>query len=336
MESSRPNDPRRRGKDREPSSGPDPRLPPRCPAPLRAFVIECLEGGRLLVVVLDGKGRIGWANQAFRDTVLEGKPDREVPFESLLDPGSRVLLSRLLPFAGEKVKTIELRHPISAGLLTTSYQFFPCGDGTICGIGSDRTEEKELIEQMSALIDDLHQEIARRTELSLQLEQMATTDFLTGLSNRRLFDQILEREWGRMRRYGNHFALLILDLDHFKRVNDRFGHQVGDEVLKRVAGVLSDEVRAEDVVARYGGEEFAVIALGADADRSRDLGERLRQRVARTEMPAFVEGITISIGVAATSVADPPQDIDALIARADQALYRAKAGGRNRVEVDGS
>ena len=330
MESSRRSGPPRPGSEREEAQ---PRPAMGCPFPLRQFLIECLESGSLLVVLLDEKGRIGWANRAFREVILDGRPNREVLFESLIDPASRVLLERLRPIGEGEVKTLELRHPIAAGLLTTSYQFFQCGDGTICGIGADRTDEKELIEQMSALIDDLHQEIARRTELSDRLEQLATTDFLTGLSNRRLFDEIVEREWGRMKRYHSHFALLILDLDHFKWVNDRFGHQVGDEVLKKVAEVLSAGVRAEDVVARYGGEEFAVIALGADAHHARDLGERLRQSVAAAAMPATVPPVSISIGLATTSGSRPPERISDLIARADKALYRAKAGGRNRVEV---
>ncbi len=311
----------------------DPEATTGCPSVIQPFLMECLDRGRMAVVVLDERKRVGWANQSFWEAVREGRPARGIPFQELLEPESVEIFSHLEPFAPNEVKILELRHPIPVGAIVISYQFFPCADGSICGIGSDRTEEKELIDQMSALIEDLHREMARRSELSRRLEEMAVTDFLTNLSNRRHFDDTLKREWGRMRRYGFHFALLILDIDRFKEVNDRFGHQTGDEVLKRIAEILKAEVRAEDVVARYGGEEFAVIALNAKMRQAYDLAERLRRRIAAAPMPAGVWGLTISIGATGTADLDPQVRMSDLVAWADKALYLAKERGRNRVEV---
>jgi diguanylate cyclase (GGDEF)-like protein len=297
------------------------------------FLLEILERGSVLIVVLDAQKRIVWANHAFCDVVLMGQRPAVIPFCDLLDPDSARLVNYLGPLGPGEQVALELRHPTAAGHRTIKYQFFSACDGTMSGMGIDRTEEAELIAQMSTLIEDLHREIERRSELSKELARQATTDFLTGVSNRRRFDEIIKDEWGRMKRYKNHFALLLIDLDHFKDVNDRFGHQTGDEVLKRVAEALKQVVRAEDVVARYGGEEFAIIALAATAPNARDLAERLRMKVQAKPMPAGVPVMTITVGVASTLDLEPQAALSELIARADIALYRGKEGGRNRVEV---
>jgi diguanylate cyclase (GGDEF)-like protein len=303
------------------------------PEKVRPFLIECLEGGHFMVALLDSCGRIDWANRRFKESLLEDPKAPEVHFRDILNEDSKALFTALVPLRPGEAKTVELQHPLAAGSMTISYQIFQSSNGSLLAIGSDRTEEKELIAQMSALIEDLHREISHRTELSQRLEEMATTDFLTGLSNRRHFDDILQKEWRRMRRYGNQFALLIIDLDRFKQINDRFGHQCGDEVLQKTARILKDQVRTEDIVARYGGDELAIIALGTDWKNAGDLGERLRHQVAETAMTRAVPKTSISVGIAVTSGTKPPADIAELISRADKALYAAKEQGRNRVVI---
>jgi two-component system cell cycle response regulator len=146
----------------------------------------------------------------------------------------------------------------------------------------------------------------------------------------------LTEELERARRYSLDLALLIVDLDHFKTVNDSYGHLVGDEVLRGVSAMLQREARAVDVVARYGGEEFVVILPETAAEGAIALAERIRERVCNSPpIPGGEYGwlrVTVSIGVATvpTSHANSPEE---LISLADQALYRAKAGGRNRVCV---
>lgn len=161
-------------------------------------------------------------------------------------------------------------------------------------------------------------------DLLAEVERLATSDALTGLANRRLFDETLERAVARARRTGEPLAVAVLDIDHFKAVNDEHGHQVGDEVLRQLATALRQVVRAGDLVARYGGEEFVVLATQASVDDAVVLAERLRA-AART---VSAVPVTISVGVAGLPAGG---DGAAMVADADAALYRAKATGRDRV-----
>ncbi|MBU0514196.1 MAG: GGDEF domain-containing protein [Proteobacteria bacterium] len=165
---------------------------------------------------------------------------------------------------------------------------------------------------------------------SLELE--ATTDALTGLSNRRAFDREIEREFSRAKRYGNQFGLIFGDLDEFKRINDAYGHQIGDTTLKEVARLIRHIVREMDFTARYGGEELVIIVPGTSLDGARRLAERLRLAIAGTDFAVNGEdfySLTISLGVAVVSPEDTsPADV---IRRADQALYLSKRRGKNRI-----
>jgi two-component system, sensor histidine kinase LadS len=164
-----------------------------------------------------------------------------------------------------------------------------------------------------------------------ELQRESVTDPLTKLANRRFFDQRLETEFARTQRGEGPLGLLMLDIDHFKSFNDRYGHAAGDEVLRIVARALKDSVRRNDLVCRYGGEEFAVLLPGAGVHEAAQLGEALRRTI---EQRQFSRGpITVSIGAASTT--DPNnRNPQLLFGKADDALYRAKAQGRNRVEVD--
>jgi diguanylate cyclase (GGDEF)-like protein len=161
-------------------------------------------------------------------------------------------------------------------------------------------------------------------------ERGAKIDVLTGLPNRRYFDEALSIERPR-RRANDSLGILMIDIDHFKILNDRFGHATGDRVLRAVAGAITQGVRAEDTPARYGGEEFAVLLRRTSAEQAIEVGERIRRAVVRLH-PASLgidEPVTVSVGVA---VAGPEQvAIPGLVERADQALYRAKRLGRDRV-----
>ncbi|MCM8730736.1 diguanylate cyclase [Hephaestia sp. GCM10023244] len=167
-----------------------------------------------------------------------------------------------------------------------------------------------------------------------RLNRLSHLDALTGLPNRRQFDTTLQREWARARRLNNAFAILIIDIDHFKLLNDKFGHLVGDERLRDVAQELSScLVRGDDFVARYGGEEFVAILSGATETSAIAMAEKMRKAVLARALPTAAPGgiVTVSIGLAwvATPSADPA---DLMVSKADAALYRAKNQGRNRVE----
>jgi two-component system, cell cycle response regulator len=166
-----------------------------------------------------------------------------------------------------------------------------------------------------------------------RVASQAATDGLTGLANRRSFDDELALEWRRAERVEDSLALLLIDLDNFKSINDEFGHQAGDTVLRRVSAILASGARQVDLTARYGGEEFALLAPETDLVGASRLAERLRVdlETAVIELPDGVElQVTASLGVAVKAGLDRPEQ---LVAAADEALYEAKRAGKNRVVV---
>ena len=169
----------------------------------------------------------------------------------------------------------------------------------------------------------------------IKLEQLATRDGLTGLANRRFFDDTLLAEWARAMRQTQPLSLLMVDVDNFKAYNDANGHLGGDECLKRIASAVSGEMRTNDLVARYGGEEFAVILPNQSLKGAAIVAERIRSRVERLQIPnrnTISGNVTVSIG-AATALAAPDNNPSQLVATADAALYRAKHMGRNRISL---
>jgi diguanylate cyclase (GGDEF)-like protein len=174
----------------------------------------------------------------------------------------------------------------------------------------------------------MSREQARRNAEALA--RAAVTDPLSGLFNRRYFHERLEEELDRARRHDTTVALLMIDIDNFKRINDQFGHLAGDLVIRSVGEILKRSVRRFDLCARFGGEEFAIVMPGSGAESSASVGERIRQRI-----EAFRAGdadladlrVTASIGMAVSHGAS----VRDLIARADQALYEAKHAGKNRL-----
>ena len=177
----------------------------------------------------------------------------------------------------------------------------------------------------------LAREIKRRARAEDRLEQLATTDALTQLKNRRKFDVVIAREWARAMRNGEPLALLMIDADHFKTFNDMFGHQAGDQVLTRIAVSIADSVRrTADCAARYGGEEFAVLLPGLSVETALIVAEAIRSKVELLSAEKWAT--TVSVGVASlvpTTLLTPEQ----LIAAADKALYEAKSRGRNQTVV---
>ena len=179
------------------------------------------------------------------------------------------------------------------------------------------------------------QVIETAKEENARLEALAHTDALTQVLNRRALVQRLAAELDRARRYDGVIALLMIDLDHFKRINDTYGHLVGDDVLREFAGVLTSAVRSVDMVARYGGEEFVVVLPETGEEGATAFAERIRERI---EAHSFRGGerltlrLTASIGVA-TFPSSRVESVEDIFARADAALYRAKAEGRNRVRT---
>jgi len=184
--------------------------------------------------------------------------------------------------------------------------------------------------QRTVLTMTLHDEL--EVEAALSMRQAAMKDRLTGVYNRGVFDDRLAAELAFSHRHGAPLSLLLFDIDHFKRFNDKHGHQAGDAVLIAVSEQVQKTVRTEDILARYGGEEFAVIARDTPADRALILGERIRRAIERSEVlhEGMKLAVTASIG-AATLDRETQYDLEGFVAAADRSLYDAKAAGRNCV-----
>jgi len=190
-------------------------------------------------------------------------------------------------------------------------------------------KERELQEANGSLEATVAQRTAALTEANAELLSLATHDGLTGVYNRRRFDEKITEYSLLSRRTGRPFALLLIDADHFKRINDSHGHAVGDEVLQQLATLIQNSVRSTDFVARYGGEEFAVLLPEvAQPDTPEVVAEKIRAAVAEAQFPG-VGIVTVSIGLGLADPAD--NNHTTLIKRADQQLYQAKAAGRNQI-----
>jgi len=172
--------------------------------------------------------------------------------------------------------------------------------------------------------------LAHNKILQLELIQLANTDKLTGAYNRLYFDERLRQEIDRAKRYNQVFSIIYLDLDHFKRVNDRFGHGTGDEVLKSFSSIVKKQNRESDVFARFGGEEFIIITQMADKESACNLYQRIKNAMINYEYKPS-EKITFSAGIAEFDI--EKDDIKSILERADQALYKAKENGRDRAVI---
>ncbi len=203
--------------------------------------------------------------------------------------------------------------------------------GTFMGLiasAVDITAIKRSEEVLSRANRQLEEEVAKRTA---ELEHLMMTDPLTGVGNRRLLMERLDEAIARAAREGTTLSAIFVDLDHFKRINDRNGHAIGDRVLVRVARCLRANLRDNDIVGRYGGEEFVVVLEEARIDEAFRVAERLRAAIGRIRLREMDDVISASAGLAEWR---PGEDGDGLLARADKALYRAKAEGRDRCVMD--
>ena len=265
---------------------------------------------------------------AFDGTVIYGAWDAssgEISIEEVPNQGE----SRLPPWAQERtIRSISQTFDALLAPVVTD-------ESVIALMKLTRSREKPFSTDELRFLEAVANQTAlalERVKLIAFLENLSITDALTGIANRRHFEWRLSEEVERARRYKYPLSALLLDLDHFKQVNDNYGHQIGDTVLQQVAQRLKNSLRRTDFLARYGGEEFVVLAPQTPAERAIILGERLRQVIA--ESPITVADdlqirITLSVGIAVFP--DHAQNESELIGAADAALYKAKQMGRNRV-----
>jgi len=192
-----------------------------------------------------------------------------------------------------------------------------------------------LIAELKASKEDIEKLNKELRRANVKLKEMAVTDGLTGLFNHKYFYDALEIEIERVKRYKNPLSLILFDIDYFKQVNDEFGHQAGDQVLRLISKIAAKIKRDTDILSRYGGEEFAVILSATDMKGAVIFAERLRKFVENTEFPFGDQKIkiTISLGVTSYTSSSKIRDKEKVISEADKALYSSKNNGRNRVSI---
>jgi diguanylate cyclase (GGDEF)-like protein len=193
-----------------------------------------------------------------------------------------------------------------------------------------QNEILKLTNDLTGMIREGERTNRQLKEANEKVEKLARIDPLTGLANRRTLHEAMLREIARAGRLGEHLSLVIADLDHFKSINDRYGHPTGDHVLANAAAVFGNHLRPYDLAARYGGEEFILLLPATSTEGAMVVAERMRKTVADITLPDCPQQITMSLGVATWIAGETPEQF---VSRADTALYAAKNAGRNRVEV---
>ncbi len=285
-------------------------------APMMMGVIELTDEGKL-IHIYDNPATARFFSVPYEDTKNKPADALGAPAEAIQEWVARYRQSR----QEHRPVRFEYAHRSQAGPLWLSATVSPIGRGPsgrwrFSYVAEDITERKQAEEK-----------IRQANEL---LKIQATTDVLTGIFNRLKFADFLEQEIREARRYKHPLSLIMFDIDHFKHINDTYGHLAGDEVLREVAKLISEHVRHADIFSRWGGEEFMILAPHSELETTRQLADKLRSIIEQHRYPSCPETVTCSFGVTRFIDADT---VETFTNRTDSALYRAKNGGRNRVEV---
>lgn len=285
---------------------------------LRAIVDDLQYG----VVVLDKDRRAQFVNRAFRRFW-------RVPDE-LAD--SRQTFVKLM-YHGRGIKTYAVSADKLGEYIAKQLELIRAGDDRPLSI---RLANGEVVQFRCKLLPNggrllTYGNVSELADQAEALERLACVDGLTGLNNRRHFLTLAESEWSRFQRYQRPLALLMIDIDFFKSVNDTYGHDAGDAVLKAVSEALNKNKRTSDIAGRLGGEEFALVLPEATLERAAAAGERYRALISGRPIIAMGRQISITVSVGASVAEAGMNGLDELLKRADVALYEAKHAGRNRV-----
>ncbi|MBN2398304.1 MAG: GGDEF domain-containing protein [Deltaproteobacteria bacterium] len=208
---------------------------------------------------------------------------------------------------------------------------FVLGAATAIRLNLLQRRQFTLLSKAEKINQELELEIDRRHKLELKLKEMAATDPLTGLYNRREYEMLFRHEIERARRLGSPLSVCIADLDHFKEVNDIYGHEAGDEVLRRTADLIRKNVRSMDIIGRLGGEEFIILLPEATCDGAAVTGNRILEALASTDIDVGAAAVRITATIGVTQLLPDDHDLNAAVQRADAAMYQGKEAGRNRV-----
>ncbi|HEU0055205.1 MAG TPA: GGDEF domain-containing protein [Longimicrobium sp.] len=283
-----------------------------------------------LLVILDGDLRVLKASAGLRSAVPLVAPGED--FLHCLDEKSQARLRQAVSIDrdGTSALSLELILRGKERLVTTAWRFFGLERPYIGGVGREAASSNELVDQVEVLRRRYHESVSQLASLTGRLRELAMIDSLTGVLNRRAFLDHADGEWVRHRRHNHALSCAMVDVDGFKKINDTFGHAAGDAVLQHIGALLRATLRASDLPARLGGDEFVALMPETNLEGALALGERLLGRVQQRPLSVLDQSLatTLSIGVAS---ADGCNSLEELLAKADQALYRAKKEGRSRV-----
>lgn len=278
-------------------------------------------------------------NTDLRDDGASAKRDSASSKENLALERSKLVVHALLQSISESVESL-LGDSSQYGSSLDQHQASIKKAMTIAGI---RELEKVLLKELEQMqssntkyrskLDEANKKLTNQKVELTKLQSDAGLDFLTKIANRRAFNTRMTEELGRLKRYGSSFSLVILDVDHFKMVNDTYGHLAGDRILRAMAQIMEEQKRETDFLARYGGEEFVILLPETTADDARVLAEKIRRKIAGSKFRLEKRSIAISISAGVGELLDPNDSADAFFKRIDAALYKAKSNGRDRVEM---
>lgn len=268
------------------------------------IIVSSLAAHRVMYINKDAAKLFG-----YDQNTAHGQPEPDI----FVDPADRDAVMNIL----EKIGEVD---DYDAELKTADRRFFPA-------LVSAKPMDFEGTPAVFLSLND----ITKRKQMEMQLIRMATTDALTGISNRKNFFDLGEREVKLAARYEKPISILMIDIDYFKQFNDTFGHDLGDQVLTRLGGVLVETLRNTDIFGRIGGEEFAAILPETDLSGAMEVSERLRYNVEAQNLVHEDEKLTITVSIGVTQFAAKDGELSVALKRADRALYDAKNAGRNRV-----
>lgn len=282
-------------------------------------IVDVLNVG---IVVLDKDGRVRFMNRVFRYfwRVPDDMMTSDLTFAQLMRHG-------------RGMRAYAMTHELAEDYLGKQIELIRSGEDRplqmrLANGGMIQFRSKTLPRGGHLLSYGNVSELAKE---AAAFERLACLDGLTGLNNRRHFMVLAEMEWSRFKRYGRPLAVLMLDIDFFKSVNDCYGHDAGDEVIKAVADILQKHKRTSDIVGRVGGEEFALLLPEASSESAAAAGEKFRRLVAECEILTGDERIPVTLSVGVGAAHDQTSGIGQMLKEADIALYEAKRSGRNRV-----
>lgn len=287
--------------------------------------------GSVVIAEFDPAGQLLYGNAGLQ-RITAGQPTSL--WQLITQPSVDSVLGATADSAGVIYTGLLTAHSSSGAMLSLTGAIRRHADRIHLVAGYDMDEFESLSASMLALNDDLtlaYRELARGKQAvearEAEILRLSLTDALTGVGNRRMLDEVLAREVQRSRRHGDPLSLTILDIDHFKRINDTWGHDTGDRVLRETGAVLQQAMRLSDIATRMGGEEFVLLLPATALDEALVCAERVRGAMAAHDF-GLSAAVTASFGVAALTASEAGP---ALLARADGGLYLAKSQGRNRV-----